>query len=225
MDDENNYNDIEDEVEKLLDVDDNAFCASLSSRHNGILSRKGNNNKGNDNGSNNNGKGNVNGGDNNNNDNDDDDVETSLRRSRSERSDVLSEILFVYAKEHPAMGYRQGMHEILSYCYLVLEIDIYREESRRRRHQRQLRLQQRQQQQQQEEKEEEQDKEPRTVATGNDTKDVVVLGVTSGDGKEKGSSTDVVKEDIYRGTGASGDDHHAVKKNEGDGKGTGKVWR
>ena len=73
MDDKNDYDDVEDEVEKFLDVDDNAFCASLSSRHNWILSRKGNNNNRNINGSNNNGKGNVNGGDNNNNNNENDD--------------------------------------------------------------------------------------------------------------------------------------------------------
>ncbi|EED87430.1 small GTPase, partial [Thalassiosira pseudonana CCMP1335] len=36
----------------------------------------------------------------------------------------LSQILFVYAREHPEIGYRQGMHEILSYVLLVLEMDL-----------------------------------------------------------------------------------------------------
>jgi len=30
----------------------------------------------------------------------------------------LREILYIYAQEHPAMGYRQGMHEIASYLYM-----------------------------------------------------------------------------------------------------------
>lgn len=51
--------------------------------------------------------------------------EESVKRSREERSNKLSEILFVYAKEHPALGYRQGMHEILSLVCLCLELDIY----------------------------------------------------------------------------------------------------
>mmetsp|Transcript_2344 Transcript_2344/g.3136 ORF Transcript_2344/g.3136 Transcript_2344/m.3136 type:complete len:651 (+) Transcript_2344:67-2019(+) len=45
-------------------------------------------------------------------------------RSREERSELLSQILFVYAKEHPALGYRQGMHEILSYIFLAIETDL-----------------------------------------------------------------------------------------------------
>ena len=47
-----------------------------------------------------------------------------LRISRSERSKLLGEILFVYAREHQALGYRQGMHEILSYLLLAMEIDL-----------------------------------------------------------------------------------------------------
>ena len=46
-------------------------------------------------------------------------------RSRDDRSDALGQILFVYAREHPALGYRQGMHEILSYVYLALETDLF----------------------------------------------------------------------------------------------------
>jgi len=45
-------------------------------------------------------------------------------QSRSERSKLLSEILFVYAKEH-SIGYRQGMHEILSFLLMVMEIDLF----------------------------------------------------------------------------------------------------
>lgn len=44
-------------------------------------------------------------------------------QSRSERSKILSEVLFVYAKEH-AIGYRQGMHEILSYILMTIEMDL-----------------------------------------------------------------------------------------------------
>ena len=51
--------------------------------------------------------------------------EESVKHSREERSNKLSEILFVYAKEHPALGYRQGMHEILSLVCLCLELDIF----------------------------------------------------------------------------------------------------
>lgn len=35
----------------------------------------------------------------------------------------LREILYIYAQEHPAMGYRQGMHEIASYLLYVLELE------------------------------------------------------------------------------------------------------
>jgi len=44
-------------------------------------------------------------------------------QSREERSKLLSEILFVYAKEHP-IGYRQGMHEILSFLLMAIEMDF-----------------------------------------------------------------------------------------------------
>ena len=44
-------------------------------------------------------------------------------QSRKERSKILSEILFVYAKEH-SIGYRQGMHEILSFLLMAIEIDL-----------------------------------------------------------------------------------------------------
>lgn len=44
--------------------------------------------------------------------------------SIKERAERLSQILFVYAREHPEIGYRQGMHEILSYVLLVLEMDL-----------------------------------------------------------------------------------------------------
>jgi len=35
----------------------------------------------------------------------------------------LREILYIYAQEHPSMGYRQGMHEIASYLLYVLELE------------------------------------------------------------------------------------------------------
>jgi hypothetical protein len=35
----------------------------------------------------------------------------------------LREILYIYAQEHPAMGYRQGMHEIASFLLFVLELE------------------------------------------------------------------------------------------------------
>lgn len=44
--------------------------------------------------------------------------------STRERAERLSRMLFVYAREHPELGYRQGMHEILSYVLLALEMDI-----------------------------------------------------------------------------------------------------
>jgi len=43
---------------------------------------------------------------------------------RNDRVQLLSQILFVYAKEYPVIGYRQGMHEILSFILLALEIDF-----------------------------------------------------------------------------------------------------
>ena len=47
-----------------------------------------------------------------------------LKSCRQQRSNTISQILFVYAKEYPKLGYRQGMHEILSLIYLCLEIDL-----------------------------------------------------------------------------------------------------
>jgi hypothetical protein len=51
-----------------------------------------------------------------------------LHESRAERSKLLGEVLFVYAREHQALGYRQGMHEILSYLLLAMEIDLEKAE-------------------------------------------------------------------------------------------------
>lgn len=42
---------------------------------------------------------------------------------REERKSVLLQILFMYAKEYPDIGYRQGMHEILSFTLLAIELD------------------------------------------------------------------------------------------------------
>jgi hypothetical protein len=36
----------------------------------------------------------------------------------------MSQVLFVYARCHPEIGYRQGMHEVLSYVLLALEMDL-----------------------------------------------------------------------------------------------------
>lgn len=49
-------------------------------------------------------------------------------KSRQERSKILSEILFVYAKKNAAIGYRQGMHEILSFLLMVIEMDLLQKE-------------------------------------------------------------------------------------------------
>ena len=35
----------------------------------------------------------------------------------------LREVLYIYAQEHPEIGYRQGMHEIASYLMYVLELE------------------------------------------------------------------------------------------------------
>ena len=51
--------------------------------------------------------------------------------SRKERADRLSQLLFVYAREHPEIGYRQGMHEILSFILLALEMDILEQSVKR----------------------------------------------------------------------------------------------
>jgi len=47
-------------------------------------------------------------------------VQTSIK----ERAGRISQILFVYAREHQEIGYRQGMHEVLSYLLLALEMDL-----------------------------------------------------------------------------------------------------
>jgi len=53
-----------------------------------------------------------------------------LRKGRDEIPSPVSsnlpsrQILFVYAREHPELGYRQGMHEVLSYVLLALEMDL-----------------------------------------------------------------------------------------------------
>ncbi|KAL7460596.1 hypothetical protein ACHAXS_001039 [Conticribra weissflogii] len=44
--------------------------------------------------------------------------------STHERAEQLSCMLFVYAREHPESGYQQGMHKILSYVLLALEMDV-----------------------------------------------------------------------------------------------------
>jgi len=49
------------------------------------------------------------------------------------RAAQLSRILFVYAREHPSIGYRQGMHEILSYILLALELDVLQQLNREER--------------------------------------------------------------------------------------------
>lgn len=52
-----------------------------------------------------------------------------MKKCRLGRSLTISQILFVYAKEYPTVGYKQGMHEILSLVYLCLEIDMLSEKS------------------------------------------------------------------------------------------------
>mmetsp|Transcript_25964 Transcript_25964/g.30156 ORF Transcript_25964/g.30156 Transcript_25964/m.30156 type:complete len:370 (-) Transcript_25964:2-1111(-) len=47
-----------------------------------------------------------------------------MKKCRQERSTIIRQVLFVYAKEYPALGYRQGMHEVLSLIVLCLEIDL-----------------------------------------------------------------------------------------------------
>lgn len=48
-------------------------------------------------------------------------------QSRKMRSKLLSEILFVYARKN-SMGYRQGMHEVLSLILMAIEQDLVSEE-------------------------------------------------------------------------------------------------
>jgi len=47
-----------------------------------------------------------------------------IQISIKERAERISQILFVYARVHPEIGYRQGMHEVLSYVLLALEMDL-----------------------------------------------------------------------------------------------------
>mmetsp|Transcript_11710 Transcript_11710/g.17743 ORF Transcript_11710/g.17743 Transcript_11710/m.17743 type:complete len:742 (-) Transcript_11710:61-2286(-) len=54
--------------------------------------------------------------------------DSASMKSRQERSKILSEILFVYAKKNAAIGYRQGMHEILSFLLMVIEMDLLQKE-------------------------------------------------------------------------------------------------
>ncbi|KAL7548775.1 hypothetical protein ACHAWF_017250 [Thalassiosira exigua] len=51
-------------------------------------------------------------------------AKAEVQASIEERAVRISRILFVYAREHPEVGYRQGMHEILSYVLLALEMDL-----------------------------------------------------------------------------------------------------
>jgi len=45
------------------------------------------------------------------------------QQRRNDRLRILADILFCYAKEHPEVGYRQGMHEVLAHVLLALELD------------------------------------------------------------------------------------------------------
>jgi hypothetical protein len=47
----------------------------------------------------------------------------TLSSEEEARIASLKEILYIYAQEHPAMGYRQGMHEVASYLLFVLELE------------------------------------------------------------------------------------------------------
>ena len=49
-----------------------------------------------------------------------------------ERSTRLTEMLQIYAHQNPHIGYRQGMHEISSYLLLVIEMDLFDQESQQR---------------------------------------------------------------------------------------------
>ena len=50
-----------------------------------------------------------------------------------ERTGLLTEVLQIYALEHPHIGYRQGMHEIASYLMMVIEMDLFDAESQHQR--------------------------------------------------------------------------------------------
>lgn len=47
----------------------------------------------------------------------------TLSPDEDSRISHLKEILYIYAQEHPTMGYRQGMHEIASYLLWCLELE------------------------------------------------------------------------------------------------------
>ncbi|KAL7541659.1 hypothetical protein ACHAXR_011116 [Thalassiosira sp. AJA248-18] len=51
-------------------------------------------------------------------------AEAEKQTSIKERAGRISQILFVYASSNPAIGYRQGMHEVLSNILLALEMDL-----------------------------------------------------------------------------------------------------
>jgi hypothetical protein len=48
----------------------------------------------------------------------------AIQASIKERACRMSQILFVYARCHPEIGYRQGMHEVLSNVLLAFEMDM-----------------------------------------------------------------------------------------------------
>eukprot|EP00934_Nitzschia_sp_Nitz4_P002206 Nitzschia sp. Nitz4//scaffold31_size150131//53596//55515//NITZ4_002822-RA/size150131-processed-gene-0.105-mRNA-1//1//CDS//3329547641//2206//frame0 len=48
---------------------------------------------------------------------------TTLTPADPARMEQLKEILYLFAQEHSAIGYRQGMHEIASYLLFALELD------------------------------------------------------------------------------------------------------
>ena len=52
--------------------------------------------------------------------NEQDEIQISIK----ERSNRISQLLFVYARDHSEIGYRQGMHEVLSYILLAIEMDL-----------------------------------------------------------------------------------------------------
>jgi hypothetical protein len=46
--------------------------------------------------------------------------EVSFDIAVAERTEILTQMLQVYAKQHAHVGYRQGMHELISYCLTIL---------------------------------------------------------------------------------------------------------
>jgi len=42
---------------------------------------------------------------------------------RKDWTDALREVLYIFSQENPHIGYRQGMHEVASYLWLVLQLD------------------------------------------------------------------------------------------------------